>query len=127
MSQLDMMEKQVQAALRNRASAAVSAVRSETSLVKQASRLTGKMARQAEKLTGKSGPRRHVTSDPDSEFHPSVRVTADGYVRRSPVQPVREDPSYRARIIKKAVGAVVLLACVLAGLWFLMQTSLLAF
>ena len=116
MGQLDVIEKQVRAAVRNQAAGAVSAVRSETSLVRQASRLTGKLAGQKEKQSRKA-----------EVAQPSVPPAPDGYVRRSPVQPVREDPSYRAGIIKKVVGTVVLLVCAAVVLWLLIKTSLLAF
>lgn len=37
-------------------------------------------------------------------------VAPDGYVRRSPVQPVTEAPDYRKRMIRRAVGTVIGLA-----------------
>ncbi len=51
-------------------------------------------------------------------------VEADGYVRRSPVQAVREAPDYRARLVKRAVGVVALLAAVGLALWLIIDKLL---
>ena len=44
--------------------------------------------------------------------HPAI-VAPDGYVRRSPVQPLRVAPDYRKRLIKRIIGGVVLVLLVL--------------
>lgn len=43
-----------------------------------------------------------------------ARPAPDGYVRRSPVQSIREAPDYRSKRRKKAIGTCVLLALLIA-------------
>ena len=50
------------------------------------------------------------------EQNAALQYTADGYLRRSPVQPIREEPQYRRRLILRAVLAVILLIVVIAVL-----------
>ena len=38
-----------------------------------------------------------------------VTVAPDGYVRRSPVQEIKEAPDYRRRIRRRVIGTVVFL------------------
>ena len=125
MSQMDTIGNQMRSALRNQASGAVSKVKSRTGLVGQAARFTGAVSRKSEEvLSGKHKPGKiSGTVSPASAPHPAP----DGYVRRSPVQPVRESEDYRKKQVKKAVGIALLCVCAVAGAWLLLQTNLLAF
>ena len=50
----------------------------------------------------------------------------DGYVRRSPVQPIHEAADYRSRLLRRGVGAVLLLAAVCAGVILLFRLGIFA-
>ena len=56
----------------------------------------------------------------------SRRVCADGYVRRSPVQPLYTPPDYRRRLIRRAVGIAVLVLLALGILWLLLHYSIMS-
>ena len=48
--------------------------------------------------------------------NPVQQITADGYVRRCPVQPLSEPADYRRRLVLRVIGAALLLAAALIGL-----------
>ena len=115
-TQLDIIRSQAASAARNASARARSELRRETSLVNQASRWAGRAAAQGEAaLRGRGGGRRG--SPPAgagrSETPRPTRPAPDGYVRRSPVQPLRIAPDYRKRLIKRIIGGVVLVLLVL--------------
>lgn len=121
MNQMDVIGNQMRSALRSQASGAVAKVKSQTSLVGQAARFTGAVNRKGEEiLSGKKGP---------SPLLPEAapRPAPDGYMRRSPVQPVRVAEDYRKKQVKKAAGIALLCVCAVVGVWLLLQTNLLAF
>lgn len=129
--QLNLVKNQAKGALRSQVSGSAAKLRAQTSLVGQAGRLTGRMRQQlneAEKniLQSPKG-RTHrvetVTAAPKTE---PVKPAPDGYVRQSAVQPIRVAADYHRRIIRRIVSSVVLVVCVLAVLWLLMKTNLLA-
>ena len=111
---LDMVGKQFESAAKNQLRSAQAEVRRETSIVGYANarlgnalhRLdpSGRTARTSRKEENKSGV--YV------QEHPAI-VAPDGYVRRSPVQPLRVAPDYRKRLIKRIIGGVVLALLVL--------------
>ena len=111
---LDMVGKQFESAAKNQLRSAQTEVRRETSIVGYANarlgnalhRLnpSGRTARASRKEENKSGV--YV------QEHPAI-VAPDGYVRRSPVQPLRVAPDYRKRLIKRIIGGVVLVLLVL--------------
>lgn len=129
-TQLDMIRRQAEAAARNKVSGAAARLRRETSLVNQASRLTGRVLRDGEEiLRSRKGRTSHlggqaagatVATDP-----PPVRPAADGYVRRSPVQPVHEASNYRRRLILRGLLVVVLAMAACAGLFTLNHLGIL--
>lgn len=129
-TQLDVIRRQSGAAAQNALRRAAGEARRETSLVGQASRLAGKAARDGEetlarRLQGRAFPGRDSgRSVVESEPWPVIPAP-DGYVRRSPVQPVCEAADYRRKLALRAVGicALVLAAC--AGLYFLSLSGLL--
>ncbi len=84
-------------------------VRSENSLVEQAQRLAGRNPAGLcpGTLSGPDGPLGPIVPPP---IHPAE----DGYVRRSPVQPLYCRQDRRRRLILRALGAVLLLAVLCA-------------
>ena len=129
-TQLDMIRRQAEAAVRSKASGAAARLRREASLVNQASRLTGKALRDGEEaLRSRRGRARRsaraAVGATVATAPPPVRPAADGYVRRSPVQPVHEAADYRRRLVLRGVLVVVLAAAVCVGVFFLNQLGIL--
>ncbi len=130
-SQWDMIGRQSAAAARNAAAGAAARARRETSLVGQASRLSAEAMQRGEdavkRASGTSSrhssrPQEPVVSDPVS-----VSPAPDGYVRRSPVQPIYEAADYRRRIIRRIVNGVVVVIVALVLVWLLLRSGILAF
>lgn len=114
--------------------------RRKSSLVSEVSRLTGKavqqqeekMSRQGEKTVraraaGKRSPPFWAAPVGEERTDPPRCLAPDGYVRRSPVQPIREIAGYRRRLALRAVGAAALLTALLILLWLVLRTGILAF
>lgn len=124
MTQFDIIRQQAQSAARNAAAGAVGRLRRDTSLVNQAARLTGKAFREGETAwkQGRRTARRRPAPGETVEGRPRApRAAGDGYVRRSPVQPVFQAVDYRRRQVLRAVGAVLLVVLVCVGLSLLNQ------
>ena len=127
-TQFDIIRRQGQAAAQKEAQRAAAEVRRETSLVGMASRLAGKAMLDGEaRLRGGLFRRRRyrgasavIPTEPEP-----TRPAPDGYVRRSPVQPLYEAADYRQRLLWRAVGIAVLIAAALVGVYFLGQLGLL--
>lgn len=129
-TQLDMVRRQSEAAVRNERNRAAALVRRETSLVAQAGRLAGGAVRNGgdslgRRLSGGASARRDRAADVVATEPPPVRPAADGYVRRTPVQPVYEAADYRRRLALRGVGILALLLAAAAGLYFLGRLGLL--
>lgn len=126
-TQLDIIRQQAEAAARNAVSRATGELRRDTSLVSQASRMTGKAFQAGEvALRGQMGrARRHHVAPGETVAAPPPppRPAADGYVRRSPVQPVHEAANYRRGLVLRGVGAVVAIAAVCAAVWLLLRLN----
>lgn len=119
MTQLDIIRRQAEAAARNQARRAAAGLRRDTSLVGQASRLTGKavQAGQAagQRWAGRARGRRRGT-EPTVPTQPRrPQAAEDGYVRRSPVQPVYEAADYRRRLVQRGIGIAVLIVVIVAA------------
>lgn len=88
-------------------------VRTENSLVEQARRLSGRnlSVNRPGTLSGPDGPLVPIAPPP-------ALPAEDGYLRRSPVQPLYCRQDRRRRLVLRAVGVVLLLAavCVVAVL-----------
>jgi len=99
------------------------------SLVAFAARLAGKADRAAG--SGPSGPgagRRFRRNGGANGPEAAPRQTLfDGYVRKSPVQPVREMANYRRKKVVRAVEVALLLAVLMILLWLVLQSGILAF
>ena len=103
--------------------------RLKNSLVSQARQLAGRTVREAGRLDAGgmaarpgslSGPAGAVVPTPA----PPVRPAPDGYVRRSPVQPLYRSSDYYRRLVLRAVGTAVLLAAACAGIYLLLHLKL---
>ncbi|MET0016344.1 hypothetical protein [Oscillibacter sp.] len=86
------------------------------SLVRQAARAEGRSAR------GRGG----TAPENGSADHASVPL-ADGYLRRSPVQPVRVSVDYYRRRIRRIIGLIILAAALIALVRILIGAGILAF
>ena len=126
-TQLDIIRSQAASAARNASARARSELRRETSLVNQASRWAGRAAAQGEAaLRGRGGGRRG--SPPAGAGRSATprpaRPAPDGYVRRSPVQPLRVAEGYRRRQVLRGAAAAALIAAVCAGICMLGQLGI---
>ena len=133
MSQLGLFRRQAEAAVRNGAARAESAVRRETSITGEAGRLTAGAVRRGEQAARRGWKRHRAGSGfgrPGETVEGRTRsaplVTADGYRRRSPVQPVYEEPGYRRRLLLRAVGAAAAVALLAFAVYYLLHSGLLA-
>ena len=86
------------------------------SLVRQAARAEGRFARSRGSTVPEKG----------SADHAPVPL-ADGYLRRSPVQPVRVSADYYRRRIRRIIGLIVLAAALIALVRILIGAGILAF
>lgn len=129
-TQFDIIGRQIEAAARNAAAGAVGRLRRDTSLVNQASRLTGRTIRAGEealrnKTRGSGGRRYSAPNGNTVETPPRPQYAAeDGYMRRSPVQPVHQAADYRRRLVLKGVGVVALIAVACAAVSLLLQLGI---
>ena len=126
-TQFDVIRRQTESAVQNKVSGAQARVRRETSLVGQASRLTGKLLQEGEAALKDAGrPSGSPGSGDTVELPPRpIRPAEDGYVRRSPVQPVCQAADYHRRLVTRGVLAVVLAAAVLIGAYALVRLGIL--
>ena len=126
-TQLEIIRRQAEAAVRNKVSGAQARVRRETSLVGQASRLTGRVLREGEStLKSRRWAAGGRTVEATVETAPGpVHPAEDGYVRRSPVQPVFQAAGYRRRLAARGALAVILVIAVLAGVYILGRMGIL--
>lgn len=125
-TQLDIIRQQTEAAARNAVSRATGELRRDTSLVSQASRMTGKAFQAGEEtLKDRLGRPRRGTAPGETVATPPPPPcpAADGYLRRSPVQPVHEAANYRRGLFLRGVGAAVAVAAVCTVVWLLLQLN----
>ena len=120
-TQFDIIRSQAEAAARNAVSRAAGKLRRDTSLVSRASQLTGKSLRAGEEQLRREVEaaryRRQTGDQPVIPTETRQVPPADGYVRRSPVQPIYEAADYRLKLIRMGVGILALLvaACIAAA------------
>lgn len=127
-TQLDIIQKQAEAAARNTAARAQGSLRRNASLVNQASRLAGRaMVKGEDSLRRQAGKR--PQRDPfEKAVPPKSRETcpaSDGYVRRSPVQPLYIAEDYRKKQIKRLIGVAAVILIVCAGIYLLGRLGIL--
>ena len=136
LTQIDIIRKQIESAAKNRAAGEAAKLRQKTSLIGEISRLTGKANRTIDQA-GREAVRWRTDRLPDiledeaewDEPGESVEppyICADGYVRRSPEQPLYTPPDYRRRLLRRAAGAAAVVLLALAVLWLLVRYSILS-
>lgn len=137
LTQLDIIRKQIESAAKNRVAGEAAKIRRKTSLIGEISRLTGQANRAIDNageqaVRWRKGRRPEVLEDEDADRDKpddapqEPTVCADGYVRRSPVQPLYTPPDYRRRLIRRAVGIAVLVLLALGILWLLLHYSIMS-
>ena len=127
-TQFDIITDQVQAAAHNAAAGAASRLRRDTSLVDQAHRFTGRAFQAGEEALrrgvrwagGQGVPNDGFVETPSQPQQPA----ADGYVRRSPVQPVYRAKNYYRRLLLRAAGLVALAAVACVAVYLLLQLGI---
>ena len=127
-TQFDIITDQVQAAAHNAAAGAASRLRRDTSLVNQAQRFTGRAFQAGEEALrrgvrwagGQGVPNDGFVETPSQPQQPA----ADGYVRRSPVQPVYRAKNYYRRLLLRAAGLVALAAVACVAVYLLLQLGI---
>ena len=135
LTQLDIIRKQIESAAKNRAAGEAAKLRRKTSLIGEISRLTGRANRALDDAVQqgaqwRAGRRPDILEDDDGtdagDSPAQPHICADGYVRRSPVQPLYTPPDYRRRIIRRAAGIAALAAAALVIVWLLVHFSVLS-
>lgn len=135
LNQLDVIRKQIESTVKNRVAGETAKLRRGTSLIGEISRLTGKANRTmedaAQQITrgyGLHWPETLEQDDRPAGGTPADRPTvcADGYVRRSPVQPLYTPPDYTRRLLRRAAKIAALVVIALAVLWLLVHYSVLS-
>lgn len=125
-TQFDIIRNQAEAAARNAAARVKGNLRRDTSLVNQASRWAGRTLTQGEDaLRRKAGGWRWPggSGEPRTQAAQTqpVRPAPDGYIRRSPVQPLHVVQGYRKRQLLRAVGVAAVIAVAGVGIYLLNQ------
>lgn len=123
-TQFDIIRSQAQAAARNAAQRVQGNLRRDTSLVNQASRWAGRVLTQGEAQVRKGAGRRrsHPTFGETQPQSPRpVPPASDGYVRRSPVQPLHVAADYRKQQARRAAAAAVVIVVLCVGVYLLNQ------
>lgn len=119
---VEIVTEQARSTARSMVNNAASEVRRETSVTGWANRMVGKLSRRHAGPSGGSGrrnrgegvyilPAEAVRQGRQGEREDAF-VAPDGYVRKSPVQEIAEDPDYRRRLLIRGIlaAAVVILA-----------------
>ena len=126
-TQFDIIRNQAEAARRSALNRAQADLRRDTSLVSQASRWAGRTMTAGEAaVRRRSRGARWGAMPPGGAVKSSgpVGPAPDGYVRRSPVQPLHVAEGYRKRQVLRAVTAAVVIAAACMGIYFLNQLGL---
>ena len=127
-TQFDILHHQAEAAARNAAARAEGSLRRDASLVNQASRWAGRAMTEGEAaLRSRVGSEGRAHTPPrrtEAEQPRPVRPAPDGYVRRSPVQPLHVARGYRKRQTLRAAAVAVLLTAACVGIYLLNQLGI---
>lgn len=127
-TQFDIITDQVQAAAHNAAAGAASRLRRDTSLVNQAHRFTGRAFQAGEEALRRGVRWAGGQGVPNDGFVETAsqpqQPAADGYVRRSPVQPVYRAKNYYRRLLLRAAGLVALAAVACVAVYLLLQLGI---
>lgn len=120
---LDVIGNQVKSAARNQVRTAQAELRRETSIVGYANARIGAAAQRVERARKKQAAPKRAKAGVYVQEQPAV-LAPDGYVRRSPVQPLRVAPDYYKRLARRIIGGVIVVA-ILAGIAVLLIQYLL--
>lgn len=124
-TQFDILRHQAEAAARNAAQRVQGQFRRDASLVNQASRWAGRTLTQGEVQVRKAAGKRRRSYTPSGETQPQpprpTPPAPDGYVRRSPVQPLHAAADYGKQQARRAAATVVVIAALCVGLYLLNQ------
>lgn len=124
-TQFDILRHQAEAAARNAAQRIQGNLRRDTSLVNQASRWAGRTLTEGEaKVRDAVGKRRRgYTPSGETQAQPPrpTQPAADGYVRRSPVQPLHVAADYGKQQARRAATVVAVIAVICVGIYLLNQ------
>lgn len=122
-TQFDIIRNQAEAAARNAAARATGSLRRDTSLVNQASRWAGRTLTEGEAdLRRKMNSQRRAYAEPQETVGERIRPlrpAADGYVRRSPIQPLRVIEGYRKRQVLRAAAVAAVIVAICVGIYLL--------
>lgn len=122
---LDVIGNQVSSFVNNQVRMSVGKIRRETSIVQQANQLASSAIKRANKAKQRPKSKKSgVYVGPEARKAPSP-VKADGYVRRSPVQPVVVPSWYRSRLMKRIIGGTIV--AVIVGVVFYVLLQYIAF
>ena len=135
LTQLDIIRKQIESTVKNRAAGEAAKLRRKTSLIGEISRLAGR-ANSTIDGAGRDAARRRAGRQPEEleddaaweapdEGAPPY-TCADGYVRRSPEQTLYTPPDFRRRLLRRAAGLAAAVVLALAALWVLVHYSVLS-
>ena len=135
LTQLDIIRKQIESTVKNRAAGETAKLRRKTSLIGEISRLAGR-ANSAIDGAGRDAARRRAGRRPEELEDDAAwdapdegarpYICADGYVRRSPEQTLYTPPDYRRRLLLRAAGLAAAVVLALAALWLLVHYSVLS-
>lgn len=120
---LDVIGNQVKSAARNQVRTAQAEFRRETSIVGYANARIGAAAKKLDQARKKPANARRTKAGVYVQEHLAI-LAPDGYVRRSPVQPLRVAPDYYKRLARRIIGGVIVVA-ILAGIAVLLIQYLL--
>lgn len=127
-TQFDILHHQAEAAARNAAAKAESELRRDASLVNQSSRWAGRAMTEGEASlrSRANGRRRSTPLSRQTEAAPTrpAPPAPDGYVRRSPVQPLHVAEGYRRRQALRAVAVAVVIVAACVGIYLLNQLGI---
>lgn len=127
-TQFDIIRKQAESAARNTAARAQGTLRRDTSLVGQASRWAGRAMREGEDtlrdqiFRGRSS--RPTPRKTEAVQTGPIRPAPDGYVRRSPIQPLHVAEDYRRRQLLWVAAAAAILIGLGLGIYLLGQLGI---
>ncbi len=122
LTQLESIRRQTEAAARNQMNRAAADLRRETSLVNRAHLLAGRAARGVSLPSGgNTEPRSRTLSGTVPTTPPPVQPAADGWVRRSPVQPLYRPANYYRRLATRITQVVLLVIAIFVVVYLLLR------
>lgn len=127
---LETVTDQVKSTARNAAAGAGAQVRRETSVTGWANALLARSARQGQTVERRKGTGVYTLTEEEIRAGRltggQVFTAPDGYVRKSPVQPLVVSPDWRKRIIKRVALAAVTVVIVILAVYAIVRLGVLA-